>query len=227
MMWGSMQQTAELSDTQLLVAVDADDTSLADYLKLPQTNTAVRRYGMSVDEPWLTVLQPDETGNMTRAMNSATAPFMDRDLIIGMVNDDHRFRTPGWDKRVTEALRTPGIAYGDDLFQGEALVCGGVFISAPIVRALGWYCLPTCDHLFVDNAWGVLGKTMDRLHYLPDVVIEHLHPMAGKGEWDAGYEAANNQATVDHDRIAYETWRDGGQMRRDVARVERALAVAA
>jgi hypothetical protein len=226
MMWTTMRATAELSDTQLLLAVDADDPSVGDYLGIPDTATPAR-YGHDIDRPWVKVLQPDETGNMTRAMNSATAPFMDRDLIIGMVNDDHRFRTPGWDNRVTEALRTPGIAYGDDLFQGEALVCGGVFISAPIVRALGWYCLPTLEHQFVDNVWGDLGRALGVLRYLPEVVIEHLHPFAGKGDWDAQYEVGNAQSVIDHDRIAYEAWRDGGGLAADVAGVRSALAVAA
>ena len=219
-----MQTTVSSPSTRLLVAIDSDDPLREDYLRLPQTDTT-RRFGFDIDRLAIRVLQPDQTGDMVRAMNSAVRPFVDQDdLIIGMVNDDHRFRTKGWDKRVAETLQRPGIAYGDDLFQGSKLVCGGVFINAPIVKALGWYCLPSCSHLFVDNAWGVLGMTMDRLTYLPDVVIEHLHPFAGKAEWDDRYEAANNQGVIDADNLAYHEWRDGGQMRRDVERVLRAIA---
>lgn len=221
-----MQQTVVRPETRLHVAIDADDPLKADYLRLPETNTA-RRFGMDIDRLTIRVLPIGETGDMVRAMNSAVRPFVnDEDLIIGMLNDDQRVRTKGWDARVIDTLRDrPGICYGDDLFQGPKLVTSP-FISAPIIKALGWYCLPTCEHLFVDNAWGVLGQTLDCLTYLPDVVIEHMHPFAGKGDWDEGYERANNQAVIDADNIAYHEWRDGGQMRRDVARVRADLQMA-
>jgi hypothetical protein len=85
-----------------------------------------------------------------------------------------------------------GLAYGNDLFQGEQLVTSP-FIRADIPRRLGWYGLPAVEHLFVDNAWGDIGRGLGVLRYMPEMVIEHLHPLAGKAEWDEGYERANNE----------------------------------
>lgn len=222
-LWASMRETAELLDTRLLLAVDSDDPNVAAYLALRETGE--HRFGFDVDRLIVRVLQPDETGNMVMAMNTAVAPFLDQhELMVGMVNDDQRFRSKGWDRRVYETLlRKPGIAYGNDLFQGDALATSP-FISVGVVRALGWYCLPVCEHLFVDNAWIDLGRKANCLTYLPDVVVEHMHPLAGKGEWDEGYERANNDRVTEHDRVAYERWRDGPGLRDDAARIRLALA---
>lgn len=227
MLWTTMQQTARALDTRLLLAVDADDPTRTDYVHLPETNTT-QRFGHDIDRLLVRVLQGEETGNMTRAMNTAARVFYDRPgLIIGMVNDDMRFLTPGWDLRVSEALRDrPGIVSGNDLFQGERLVTSP-FMSAVIPRALGWYCLPTCEHLFVDNAWTELGRHLGILRYMPEVIIEHLHPFANKAEWDEGYERANNQDVIDRDRTAFEHWRDRGGLVADARRIRRAMRAAA
>jgi hypothetical protein len=50
---------------------------------------------------------------------------------------------------------------------------------------------PGCFHLFFDNFVKQLGLDLECLRYLPDVIIEHLHPVAGKAEMDAGYERVN------------------------------------
>lgn len=221
-MWASMCETAIRPDTRLLVAVDYDDPNVDEYLTLMDERDG--RYGMDIDQPLVRVLTADETGDMVKAMNTAVEPFMDRDVIIGMFNDDQRCRTMGWDDMVHRAMYPgPRIVYGNDLFQGEVLATAP-FIHVSIVKALGYYCLPVCHHLFVDNAWLDIGRGIGSLEYLPDVVVEHMHPLAGKGEWDEGYERANNDETTDHDRIAYEEWRDKGGLSRDVAQVRLALA---
>lgn len=217
----AIRDTAILVSTSVIVAVDADDPLLPEYRAL--------RWPAFAAEVALVTLASEETGNLTRATNTVSlrVAAADPTAIIGNIGDDQLARTPGWDLLVENALQTPGIAYGDDRFQGERLPCGGVFISASIVTALGWYALPVCDHLFIDNAWGDIGRGIGRLTYIPDVVFEHMHPLAGKAEWDAGYEQANGQATVDHDRVAYEAWRDGLGRAQDVNRIRRAVAVAA
>ena len=200
----SFRATAELPSTQLVLVVDKDDPEVGRYLEIGEHT--VQRYGWSPDAPWAVGLEAHETGDLVKATNSGARRFWDRDLILGCVNDDMLFRTPGWDRRMTEVLHVPGIAYGDDLFQHEQLVTSP-FMSSIIPRALGWYALPSCEHLFIDNVWRDLGEALGVLHYLPDVVIEHIHPLAGKAEWDEGYEKANNQRVTDHDREAYHAWR--------------------
>jgi hypothetical protein len=57
-------------------------------------------------------------------------------------------------------------------------------------------------------------------------VIEHVHPLAGKAAWDEGYYRANGDETVEHDKRAYDEWREQS-MAGDVDRVRAAIPVAA
>lgn len=214
-----LRRTAALVNTSVILAVDADDPLHAKYEALRWPG-----YGAEVS---VVTLAGDETGDLVRATNTVALRVArhDRSAIIANFGDDHHARTPGWDKTVTEVLAEPGIAYGDDLFQSELLPTAP-FVSADIISALGWYFLPGCSHLFVDNALRDLGLAAGCLTYLPDVVIEHLHPLAGKGAWDAGYERANGDETVERDKAVYLAWRQH-VMAADVERVRQALRVAA
>jgi hypothetical protein len=221
-MYATFRATAEKPDTRLVLVIDRDDPAFRDYLDLPLPRER-RRFGWAPDELWILALDTDQSGDLVKATNAVAPSFTKRVDIIGHVGDDHRFRSVGWDVRVMGALDSPGIAYGDDLLQRERLPTAP-FISSAIVEALGWYALPACRHMFIDDAWKRLGDELGILHYLPDVVIEHEHPGAGKVASDAGYERVD--AFTDADRGAYERWLDEG-LAADVARVRQALAVAA
>lgn len=217
-MWRTFRQTAALPTTRLVLVIDRDDPTFNDY---PPAEGFRARYGWDPDAPFVMGLAPEETGTLVRATNSAASKFWDQDIIIGHVGDDHRFRTLGWDRRIAEILTEPGIAYGDDLLQGEMLPTAP-FISSVIPRSLGWYALPSCKHMFIDNAWKRLGQALGSYHYLPDVVIEHMHPGAGKGQLDEGYLRAD--ASTDIDRVSYHHWRYGGGLDADVAVIRGAMA---
>jgi len=128
---------------------------------------------------------------------------------LASMGDDHRPRTPDWDLELIAAIdslgASPGFAYGNDLFQGANL-CTAWVVSARIVTALGWMMLPACEHMFVDNATLALGRAAGAIAYRPGVIIEHLHPVAGKADWDDTYRATNNQARYNGDEAAYNTW---------------------
>lgn len=215
----ALRSTAVRVDTRIVLAVDEDDPLLLHY-RVPKFG----RYGAEVT---LVTLRADETGDLTKATNTVALRIAeeDPDAIIGNLGDDHIARTHGWDRRIVEVLQRPGVAYGDDLYQHERLPTAP-FISARIVLALGWYCLPALHHQFVDNVWKDIGRGIDGLTYLPDVVFEHVHPFAAKGSWDAGYERANAQEVIDHDGAAYGVWRER-QMYEDIDRVREALRVPA
>jgi hypothetical protein len=59
--------------------------------------------------------------------------------------------------------------------------------------------------LYIDNFWLALGKRIG-ISYLEDVIIEHEHPAAGKGEDDEDYATVNSHAMYEHDRRVFETW---------------------
>lgn len=134
---------------------------------------------------------------------------------VGFMGDDHRVRTRGWDRALTVAAGPLGIAYGDDLIQGVELPTA-VVMGADIVRTLGQMVPPTLQHLFVDDYWKALGLGTNRLRYVPEVVIEHMHPSVGKAETDASYEVTNHPDRYESDGAAWREYRDGGALQADL-----------
>ena len=186
--------------------VDKDDPTFTQYEHLPM---------LSYDH---------EGGGMGPPLNAGALDVAPKCDIIGFIGDDHRFRSSGWDTYITAALKGigGGIAFGDDLAQRQNLATQ-VFISSAVVQALGWMALPGATHLYLDNTWMTLGSGMNRLIYVPQAVIEHMHPFFGKAEMDEGYVKANSQTMIDHDRLAFEAWtRDGAAQ--DVAKALASLS---
>lgn len=147
--------------------------------------------------------------------------------IIGAFGDDVAFRTQGWDAAVEAALRTPGMAYGDDLIHGRNHPTA-VWMSRAIAEALGWVGLPTIGHQWADDVWKRLGQESGTLRFLDGVIVEHLHPAVGKAEMDDTYRAitggtpeASEQGKRDFG--AFEAWLEQG-LAEDVAKVRAAIA---
>lgn len=178
------------ADTSLTVVVDADDPMMEEYCSL-RMPVPVR-------------VMAQAQGTMVTALNVAAATEPERTFAIGFMGDDHRPRTKGWDQAYLDALRElkTGIVYGDDLFQRGKLPTQCAMTS-DIVRALGYMAPPALTHLFVDNFWLSLGEQAQCIRYLPDVVVEHLHPVAGKGQWDAGYKRVNDASMYHRDHAAF------------------------
>lgn len=187
-------------DTSIVLALDADDPAIDEYRRLHRAVVSVT----------IVTLEPEETGDLVRATNTVSMRIArgDSSAIIGNLGDDHIIRTHRWDAMISGALASPGVAYGDDLVHGVALPTAP-FMSAAFVLALGWYALPTCRHLFIDTAWRDIGIGTGTLRYLPGLTTEHMHPLVDKAAWDDGYRVANSDETTEHDRTAYEAWRDG------------------
>ena len=156
-------------------------------------------------------LHAPESTTMVEALNAAAAFLLSRDeppFAIGFMGDDHRPRTPGWARLYLDALREmgTGIVYGNDLLQGERIPTQ-VAMTADIVRALGYMAPPSLTHLFVDNFWKDLGEAAGCLRYLPDVVVEHMHPVAGKADWDEGHRRVNAPEMYQRDAAGYAAYR--------------------
>ena len=65
---------------------------------------------------------------------------------------------------------------------------------------------PGCIHLFFDNFVKQLGLDLEYLKYLPDVIIEHLHPVAGKAEMDEGYARVNQPKWYEQDLLTLQRY---------------------
>lgn len=201
-LWHSWRETRDHS--QLLIALDEDDPTLQE---CQQRMAGVHDPGFSM------VVRPRM--RLGGTLNYwANEKAKDHD-IIGFCGDDHLFVTQGWDTRIKSAMDSmggTGVVYGNDLLQGQNLPTA-VAISSNVIQALGYMVPPGMVHLWIDNAWASMGQAMERYMYLPDVIIEHLHPAGGKAEWDDRYVEVNSGAVWDADETAYKAWMEDGTYR--------------
>lgn len=187
------------ADTRLILAVDNDDPTLPDYSDIPRQFPLVE---MRMCGPWQPMVPKlDEVA----AAVAAEEPFA-----VAFMGDDHKPRTPGWDSAMLVALHElgTGVVYGDDLLQRERL-CTAWAMTSDIVRALGRMVPAPVEHMYCDNAVMELARAAGCLRYLPGVVIEHMHPLARKADWDPGYARVNRAEQFQIDEQVWRTYLAG------------------
>ena len=97
------------------------------------------------------------------------------------------------------------IVYGNDLHQKEALATIPL-IPASLINIVGYFAPPTLNHLHVDSVWDAIGRGIGKLFYMPEIIIEHLHPDAGKAERDETYIEVNDSDRAKQDGENYKKW---------------------
>lgn len=142
--------------------------------------------------------------------------------ILASFGDDHRPRTLGWDVMVTDAMADmgPGLVYTRDGLQDERLPTAP-FWHADVIRALGWYFPPMLRHMYADNAWLQIATDLRRFRFLPDVLVEHLHPVVTGSAPDAVNVA--NDCHYATDEAAFREWLGSAEYTAALARVRAAL----
>ncbi len=108
--------------------------------------------------------------------------------IVMQGNDDVLFRTPGWDQAVEDAFsQIPdriAFVHGQDLHQPPGTFGTLGFLHRTWVKAVGYVTPPYFSSDYGDTWLNDVANALDRRVYLPEVITEHMHPAAGKAEWD-------------------------------------------
>ena len=184
------------TEADLYVIIDNDDPKWNEYAK---------------SENYKKLPADNKTGGCAKSLNTGAVYLLDitkfplYDYFVFM-GDDHIPRTQGWDKAFIQALgQNTGIVYGDDLLQGANLPTA-FGMSRDLVNELRGMTFPGCVHLFFDNFVKQLGLDLEYLKYLPDVIIEHLHPVAGKAEMDEGYARVNQPKWYENDLLTLQKY---------------------
>lgn len=132
------------------------------------------------------------------------------DLLM-LCADDLMFRTTGWDRFIADAASAydDGIVlvHTNDLFQGENLATHPV-VSRAWVEAAGYFCPPYFTADFNDVWLHEVADMVGRRVWLPHVIIEHIHPVAGKTPWDQTYNEQRERKVADSMETVYERLRD-------------------
>jgi len=196
-----------MNATALLAAHEALSTS-SDLLFVIDANDPEHdQYHFEVGAERCMTIQ-NETRGMAYPINKAASAIVKENKYqyFAFLGDDHRPRTAGWDEILIQAMqKRPSMAYGNDLLQGQRLPTM-IAMTSDIVKALDGMVPPKMKHLYLDNFWKKLGEDLGALTYIDAVVVEHMHPVAGKAEWDEGYKEVNAQEVYSFDALAYQNY---------------------
>ena len=179
------------TDSDLIVIVDDDEPQMDEYLAQGCDVLMVQKQGKGMAKP----------------LNFAANLMKDKYRHFAFLGDDHRPRTKNWDVHFINKLDElgTGLVYGNDLLQGENLATA-VAMTGNIVKELGGMVPQDMIHLYLDNFWMTLGKDLNALAYMPEVILEHLHPVAGKAEWDEQYREVNAPEVYSADKKALDDY---------------------
>jgi len=126
---------------------------------------------------------------VTYPLNQGAMKFCGQYEYIGFIGDDHRPKTKNWNSILYNKLKETSpfsMVYGNDLIQGGRIPTA-IVMDSWYIRYFGYMIPPSITHLWCDNLWLYIGKEMNNIHYLKDVIIEHLHFGSGKSQCDAIY----------------------------------------
>ena len=145
--------------------------------------------------------------------------------IYGHLGDDIRFRTSGWDTKITEAFASyPDnivLVHGDDGIHGRNLGTHS-FLHEDWVNAVGYFVPPLFSSDYNDTWLNEVADSIGRRHYLPDVYTEHLHVVVGKAPMDRNTEERLERHARDnpeglYERTAHLRDRDANRLREVMA----------
>jgi hypothetical protein len=184
------------TNADLFVIVDDDDVTADEYHRLTNYFTTIMRVERGIK-------------GMADPLNKGARYLLtlNKYKYFIFVGDDHRPRTQQWDEiwRTNLDELGTGLVYGDDLLQSENLPTA-IGMTSNIVKELNGMVPDGFAHLYLDNFWLRLGQNLNAIRYLPETIIEHLHPIAGKAGWDKGYEEVNAPEINNADMAAFKNY---------------------
>lgn len=195
---------------ELLVSVWATTTALNEVVvRIDKDDPDRLEYKLLVDEAnerreWVKLVE-GERSTLSGLWNEC-AVAADGSIFMQCA-DDIRFRTPGWPKIVTSAFREHpdkiAYVYGRDGIADERMATHG-FMHRRWYEALGYFTWPEFSSDYGDLWNHTIAEKLGRLHYIPELYTEHLHPSAGKGEWDQTHQERMERDSVDKNAARWE-----------------------
>ena len=118
---------------------------------------------------------------------------------IGFIGDDIVFKTK-FETVFIEYLSSVkhGMVFGSDLYQNRPT---HPFMTSKTILAVGFYGLPAVDHNYFDDYWGYIFRELQTVKYCPDIIMEHLHPAAGKEQFDEISNSIYNNLRIEEKRF--------------------------
>lgn len=175
-LWQSAKDTADnINDIELIFYIDSDDTASISTLSELEGNTKA-------------IIDERGEGNLSVMWNRCYE-IAAADVVMHC-GDDIRFRTQGWDTKVLNKFEEyPDkivLVYGDDGIRKDNLATHG-FLHTNWIKTVGYFLPPYFSSDMNDYWLTDCAKGVNRLVKI-DIITEHLHPVAGKHEWDQTHQ---------------------------------------
>jgi glycosyl transferase/beta-hydroxylase protein BlmF len=183
------------SRVEVLFYVDSDDELAEEYKRVLGDRVTIGE-PMSVSKSW-NIIAGKCTG----------------DILI-MANDDIVYRTQGWETKIAkEASKFEDGIYcmwTEDGINGPNH-CAIPIVSRKWYETLGYF-TPGIFKFFFNDTWLMdIGRKVGRLHYIEDVLMEHLHFSVKKSEFDDTYKAVREDGRSIVDKEIFD---NGEEMRK-------------
>lgn len=170
-----MDTVSDIGNVNLYFGIDDDD---------PTRNTVLDICGRYPFVKMVPIHNDGRFIGINRIWNILAANCPDQ--IFEQLGDDHIFRTSGWDSRVLDEFsetKCPAdrikLVFCDD-GQYAPNLCINAFIDRKYYEVLGYFCREEFLIGWSDQWLYQTFKAFDRITYLPDVMIEHVHFGNGK-----------------------------------------------
>ncbi len=196
-MFESWRANSVCSD--LIIGLQNDDEDLAEYLKVIAGEPADKSYYIMLDNIGL-----------AGKYNELYRQFPNYEA-YALLNDDHIFRTPNWDSLIMARLKSLQEKQGHKLhiiswqdgWMNDLMPAG--FCTKELLEIIKTPCpVGYMSHVFIDNTYQMLAGFAGIGEYMPEIMIEHMHPEKGKGEIDKNY--TGHLQKFDYDYDGYMRW---------------------
>jgi len=177
--WDTARETANSNNIEIIFYIDHDDKASIDkYLHMTELDSRVK--AVVADRVFF---------DMSKDMYYETYKLSAKD-IIWLGNDDFIFKTYNWYGIIAEIFNKVKdkilLVYGWDGFQ-NARMATNPFIHRNYIDVLGYICPPEFPFINTDIWLGEVVNDINRMVYINDLKIEHIHPIAGKAQYDKIY----------------------------------------
>lgn len=202
------------SSTDVWVLVDKEDPKHDEYLK--------------IDYPKNITLVHTQSRTMGDKVREVWDQIKDFDW-VGILNDDHRPRTKGWDNKILSQINGHNVVATNDGWVAPNRICGAICFSGGFLRALGYMFLPNQQHLFSDDVWAYLCQRSQAATLLMDVLVEHEHAYKNPKLIDKTFTLINGDKGLVNgqgeggfwpaDREVFSKWMSSGEAERDAQKI--------
>jgi hypothetical protein len=167
---------SDIQNIELLVYIDDDDNE-----SIPALSVAAEKININAVQ-----------GNklIGSQMYNELSKVAKGDIIM-FAADDIVFGTPNWDiiiqKEFDKVEDKILLVYGNDGFQNGRIATHG-FIHRHWMELLGYVLPPKLASAYTDEWVTDLAIRVGRCEYLPNLLVEHIHPATGKASTDETYQ---------------------------------------